>query len=94
MQRIAYYSRACLHAFRARHPFDYGASRGYLQLLRSAFDVDMVQPALNVLRDAGIAFHELDAAGCIAVEPGLRWARPPCCRAGRRWPGAVACGWA
>ncbi|HEF4772369.1 D-amino acid dehydrogenase [Burkholderia multivorans] len=75
MQRIAYYSRACLHAFRERHPFDYGASRGYLQLLRSAFDVDMVQPALNVLRDAGIAFHELDAAGCIAVEPGLRWAR-------------------
>lgn len=47
MQRIAYYSRACLHAFREQHPFDYGASRGYLQLLRSAFDVDMVQPALN-----------------------------------------------
>ncbi|MBR8323276.1 MULTISPECIES: D-amino acid dehydrogenase [Burkholderia cepacia complex] len=75
MQRIAYYSRACLHAFRERYPFDYGASRGYLQLLRGAFDVDMVQPALKVLRDAGIAFRELDAAGCIAIEPGLRWAR-------------------
>ena len=75
MQRIAYYSRACLHAFRARHPFDYGASRGYLQLLRGAFDVEMVQPALKVLRDAGIAFRELDAAGCTAIEPGLRWAR-------------------
>ena len=75
MQRIAYYSRACLHAFRERHPFDYGASRGYLQLLRGAFDVEMVQPALKVLRDAGIAFRELDAAGCTAIEPGLRWAR-------------------
>ncbi|MCA8237349.1 D-amino acid dehydrogenase [Burkholderia cenocepacia] len=75
MQRIAYYSRARLHAFRERYPFDYGASRGYLQLLRGAFDVDMVQPALKVLRDAGIAFRELDAAGCTAIEPGLRWAR-------------------
>ncbi|HHV7523337.1 TPA: D-amino acid dehydrogenase [Burkholderia orbicola] len=75
MQRIAYYSRACLHAFREHYPFDYGASRGYLQLLRGAFDVDMVQPALKVLRDAGIAFRELDAAGCTAIEPGLRWAR-------------------
>lgn len=75
MQRIAYYSRACLHAFRERHPFEYGASRGYLQLLRGAFDVEMVQPALKVLRDAGIAFRELDAAGCTAIEPGLRWAR-------------------
>ncbi|RQS28052.1 D-amino acid dehydrogenase [Burkholderia sp. Bp8992] len=75
MQRIAYYSRACLHAFRERHPFDYGASRGYLQLLRGAFDVEMVQPALKVLRDAGITFRELDAAGCTAIEPGLRWAR-------------------
>ncbi|HDR9851145.1 TPA: D-amino acid dehydrogenase, partial [Burkholderia multivorans] len=75
MQRIAYYSRACLHAFRERHPFDYGASRGYLQLLRGAFDVEMAQPALKVLRDAGIAFRELDAAGRTAIEPGLRWAR-------------------
>ncbi|WP_175978332.1 D-amino acid dehydrogenase [Burkholderia sp. BCC1047] len=75
MQRIAYYSRACLHAFRERYPFDYGASRGYLQLLRGAFDVEMAQPALKVLRDAGIAFRELDAAGCTAIEPGLRWAR-------------------
>ncbi|MEN2473545.1 D-amino acid dehydrogenase [Burkholderia sp. GS2Y] len=75
MQRIAYYSRACLHGFRERFPFDYGASRGYLQLLRGAFDVEMVQPALKVLRDAGIAFRELDAAGCTAIEPGLRWAR-------------------
>ncbi|AZQ49851.1 D-amino acid dehydrogenase [Burkholderia cenocepacia] len=77
MQRIAYYSRACLHAFRERYPFDYGASRGYLQLLRGAFDVEMAQPALKVLRDAGIAFRELDAAGCTAIEPGLRWARQP-----------------
>ncbi|WP_323121906.1 D-amino acid dehydrogenase [Burkholderia alba] len=74
MQRIAYYSRACLHAFRDRHPFDYGASQGYLQLFRSEFDIEMAQPALAVLRDAGIAHREVNAADCANLEPGLRWA--------------------
>ena len=55
MQRIAYYSRDCLHEFRGRHPFDYGRSQGYLQLFRSEYDVELAQPALAVLRDAGIA---------------------------------------
>jgi D-amino-acid dehydrogenase len=75
MQRIAYYSRACLHEFRTRHPFDYGRSQGYLQLFRSAYDVELAQPALAVLRDAGIAHREVSAAQCAEIEPGLRWAR-------------------
>ena len=75
MQRIAYYSRACLHAFCATHPFDYGRSQGYLQLFRSAYDRELAQPALDVLRDAGIAYRELDAAGCEQIEPGLAWSR-------------------
>ncbi|KVN19410.1 MULTISPECIES: D-amino acid dehydrogenase [unclassified Burkholderia] len=74
MQRVAYYSRSCLHAFRSRHPFDYGASQGYLQLFRSAFDVELAQPALAVLRDAGIAHREVSADECARIEPGLRWA--------------------
>ena len=75
MQRIAYYSRNCLREFRARHPFDYGRSQGYLQLFRSEYDVELAQPALAVLRDAGIAFREVSAAQCVEIEPGLRWAR-------------------
>ena len=47
MQRIAYYSRDCLHEFRGRHPFDYGRSQGYLQLFRSEYDVELAQPALD-----------------------------------------------
>ncbi|WP_144110058.1 D-amino acid dehydrogenase [Paraburkholderia sp. BCC1886] len=75
MQRIAYYSRDCLHEFRARYPFDYGRSQGYLQLFRSEYDLELAQPALAVLRDAGIVHREIDAAQCVEIEPGLRWAR-------------------
>ncbi|ALE56077.1 D-amino acid dehydrogenase [Paraburkholderia sp. RL17-368-BIF-A] len=75
MQRIAYYSRECLREFRSRHPFDYGRSQGYLQLFRSEYDVELAQPALAVLRDAGIAYREVSAAQCVDIEPGLRWAR-------------------
>src|SRR5690349_8565956 len=75
MQRIAYYSRECLHEFRATHPFEYGRSQGYLQLFRSEYDVALAQPALAILRDAGIAHRELSGAQCTAIEPGLRWAR-------------------
>src|ERR1700761_906005 len=75
MQRIAYYSRSCLQEFRGRYPFDYGRSQGYLQLFRSEYDVELAQPALAVLRDAGIAYREISAAQCVEIEPGLRWAR-------------------
>lgn len=75
MQRIAHYSRSCLHEFRSRYPFDYGRSQGYLQLFRSEYDVELAQPALAVLRDAGIVFREVSAAQCVDIEPGLRWAR-------------------
>jgi D-amino-acid dehydrogenase len=75
MQRITYYSRSCLHEFRARYPFDYGRSQGYLQLFRSEYDVELAQPALGILRDAGIPHREVSAQECVQIEPGLRWAR-------------------
>jgi D-amino-acid dehydrogenase len=75
MQRIAYYSRACLHTFRETHAFEYARSQGYLQLFRSHYDLELAQPALGVLRDAGIAYRELDPAACEQVEPGLAWSR-------------------
>lgn len=75
MQRIAYYSRDCLHEFLAQHPFDYGRSQGYLQLFRSRFDEDMAAPALALLEEAGIAHQRMTAAQCLATEPGLQHAR-------------------
>ena len=41
MQRVAYYSRACLHEFLRDHPLDYGRSQGYLQLFRSRYDEEL-----------------------------------------------------
>ncbi|TDV05644.1 D-amino acid dehydrogenase [Paraburkholderia caballeronis] len=75
MQRIAHYSRECLHAFLAAHAFDYGRSQGYLQLFRSGYDVELAQPALAVLRDAGVVYREVDADECARIEPGLQWSR-------------------
>lgn len=75
MQRVACYSRACLHEFRDQHAFDYRRSLGYLQLFRSEFDVKLAQPALAVLREAGIAHREVSGAECVQIEPGLRWAK-------------------
>ena len=75
MQRVAYYSRACLQEFRTRYPFEYGRSKGYLQLFRSDYDVELAQPSLAVLRDAGIEHREVSAVECVQIEPGLRWAR-------------------
>ena len=74
MQRVAYYSKACLDEFRSAHPFEYGRSQGYLQLFRSAFDEDLARPAMQMLAEAGINHRLLTADECLAVEPALEWA--------------------
>jgi len=75
MQRVAYYSRACLHEFLRDHPFDYGRSQGYLQLFRSRYDEALAKPALELLAEAGIPHRVLSAEQCVEVEPAL--ARAP-----------------
>lgn len=77
MQRLAVHSRQRLHALRAELDIDYHASSGYLQLLRSERDRAMAEPALAVLREAGVRFDLLDAAGCESVEPALASRRAP-----------------
>lgn len=71
MQRLAFYSRACLHALREQLAIDYEQSQGYLQLFRTARDLDMAQPALALLRENAVPHRLLDAAGCRRLEPGL-----------------------
>ena len=71
LQRLAFYSRQRLRQITADLNLDYDRSVGYLVLLRSQSDSDMVQPGLQVLRDAGVAFTALDAAGARRIEPAL-----------------------
>lgn len=71
MQRLAFYSRERLHALGESLQLEYDRSRGYLVLLRSDKDQQMVQAGLQVLRDAGVAFTQVDAAAARAIEPAL-----------------------
>ncbi|MGE0497483.1 MAG: D-amino acid dehydrogenase [Ramlibacter sp.] len=71
LQRLAFYSRARLHHLTDSLQLDYDRSPGYMVLLRTERDQQMVQPGLQVLRDAGVAFHEISADEARLVEPAL-----------------------
>ncbi|GAC1527134.1 MAG: D-amino acid dehydrogenase [Ramlibacter sp.] len=71
MQRLAFYSRERLHWLTDSLQLEYDRSHGLLMLLRSDKDRQLVQPGLQVLRDAGVAFHEIDAQAARGVEPAL-----------------------
>ena len=71
MRRLAFYSRARLHAIRDSLRLEYDRSDGYLMLLRTERDHQMVQPSLQVLRDAGVAFRQLEPDQARTVEPAL-----------------------
>ena len=71
MQRLAFYSRDRLHDLTARLQLDYDRSPGYMVLLRSEADSKLIQPSLQVLRDAGVAFREISSDQARLVEPAL-----------------------
>ena len=71
MQRLAFYSRERLHHLTAELQLDYDRSDGYTVLLRTEKDSRLVQPGLQVLRDAGVAFSEIDADAVRKIEPAL-----------------------
>ena len=71
LQKLAFYSRARLHHITADLQLDYDRAEGYTVLLRAESDRRMVQPSLQVLRDAGVAFSELDEAATRLIEPAL-----------------------
>ena len=76
MQRLAFYSRARLHQLTDQLELAYERSPGYLVLLRSEKDQKLAQPGLQVLRDAGVSFHQIDAAAARRVEPALNQDTP------------------
>ncbi len=71
LQRLAFYSRERLHTLTAELRLEYDRSNGYLVLLRSQSDRDMVENSLQVLRDAGVPFNELGMPGARQIEPAL-----------------------
>jgi D-amino-acid dehydrogenase len=71
LQRLAFYSRQRLHTLTEDLQLDYDRSTGYMVLLRSEKDRKLVQPGLQVLRDAGVKFQEIDADAARALEPAL-----------------------
>ena len=71
MQKMAFYSRSRLHAISAKLRLEFDRSDGYLVLLRSARDLALAQPSLQVLRDLGVAFQQLTAQQARLAEPAL-----------------------
>lgn len=71
MMRLAMYSRERLHKLTSQLGLEYDRSEGYTVLLRGPRDARLVQPGLQVLRDAGIAFREIDAVEARRLEPAL-----------------------
>jgi D-amino-acid dehydrogenase len=71
LQQLAFYSRSRLHAITERHGLEYDRAQGYLIALRTEKDHAMVQPSLQVLRDLGVPFAELDEAGAREIEPAI-----------------------
>lgn len=71
LQRLAFYSRERLHELTNQLQLDYDRSPGYMVLLRSEADSKIVQPGLQVLRDAGVAFREVSSDQARLIEPAL-----------------------
>lgn len=71
LQQLAFYSRERLHALTADLQLEYDRSDGYMVLLRSESDRRMIQPSLNVLKDAGVSFLDLDEKGARKIETAL-----------------------
>ena len=71
LQRLAFYSRARLHHITSDLTLDYERSDGYMVLLRSEKDNKLVQPGLQVLREAGVSFQEISPTEARKIETAL-----------------------
>lgn len=72
MLRIAQYSRDCLHALRADTGIRYEQrTGGTLQLFRSDQQLEAASADITVLKECGVPYELLDAAGVCQAEPAL-----------------------
>ncbi len=71
LQQLAFYSRSQLHAITERHSLEYDRAAGYLIALRTEKDRAFAQPSLQILRDLGVPFSELDETSAREIEPAI-----------------------
>jgi len=71
MQRLAILSQARLRDIGQRLKLDYERTDGCLTLLRTAEDLDRMQPSLALMAELGIKHQLIDREACLKIEPGL-----------------------
>lgn len=71
LQRLAFYSRERLHHITAELKLVYERSDGYMVLLRSQRDSKLVQPGLQMLREAGVSCQEISPTQARKIETAL-----------------------
>ena len=71
MHRLAMAARERRHELIRKLRLELEGSEGYLVLLRRPKELALAQPGLKLLEELGVKATVLDAAACLAVEPGL-----------------------
>src|SRR5450830_1400313 len=71
LQQLITYSMGRLHQLRQRHALEFDTSTGHLLLIRTPQEHKGLQARLGSLREAGLAFRELNADEARKLEPAL-----------------------
>jgi D-amino-acid dehydrogenase len=71
MQRLAFYSQAQLRTLRERHGLEYEQATGYLQLFRTAEEVERSAEMRRMLVELGVAHRLVSGDEARAIEPAL-----------------------
>jgi D-amino-acid dehydrogenase len=71
MQRVASYSREILQKVREHYQLDYEQTAGVLQLFRSRRDLELAQPAIDLLAENGLAHRMVEPDEARLIEPAL-----------------------
>lgn len=71
MQRVASYSRELLQNLREHYALDYEQTSGVLQLFRTQHDLELAQPAIDLLTENGLAHRMVDPDEARLIEPAL-----------------------
>jgi D-amino-acid dehydrogenase len=71
LQQLAAHSLRQMHEWRNEFSFEYEQSQGYLQLLRSERDLQLIAPALDMLKANNHPHALIDRAQCLKLEPYL-----------------------
>jgi D-amino-acid dehydrogenase len=71
LQRLALYSRQRLDHLTQELELDFDSAPGFMVLLRSEKEHQLAQPGLQLLREAGLAFRQINTNEARRIEPAL-----------------------